>query len=99
MASKVIWSEDALDLNQAISYIAKDNPDAALRVGEKLLEHTRLLANFPMMGRAYLTEENEMRLCLSGTYRIYYSYNAQKDLVLIHHVWHGSRQDPRFKKG
>ncbi|MBI2498262.1 MAG: type II toxin-antitoxin system RelE/ParE family toxin, partial [Opitutae bacterium] len=44
MAGKVIWSDDAIaDLAAIVRHIAADNPAAAARTGQTILESTRLL--------------------------------------------------------
>lgn len=95
--AKVIWSDDALeDLGQIVSYIANDNPDAALRTGMKIIEHVELLTNFPRMGPVYIADES-IRLTVTTPYCVYYSYNESKDSIVIEHVWHGARQQPNFE--
>ena len=50
--AEVIWTEPALDqLNDLAEYIALDNPDAASRLVEHVLDATERLADFPDSGR------------------------------------------------
>lgn len=54
MAYKIRWTPDAMeDLADIGERIAKENPDAAHRVGSQLLDHVRLLEGFPKIGPAY----------------------------------------------
>ena len=54
MDFKVILSDAAIeDLREICSYISRDNPDAALRMGQGILAHVRILARFPLIGLAY----------------------------------------------
>ena len=47
MDFKVIWSDEAIaDLRGICSFIARDNPEAALRMGNGILNHVRILAQF-----------------------------------------------------
>ncbi len=40
MEYKIIWTEPALtDINNIYAYIANENPDAAQKVGENILNH------------------------------------------------------------
>ncbi|HZM85819.1 MAG TPA: type II toxin-antitoxin system RelE/ParE family toxin [Blastocatellia bacterium] len=51
MGFKVIWSDGAIsDLEDICSYIAQDDPEAALRVARGIVGHTDLLASFPFIG-------------------------------------------------
>ena len=48
MGCKIIFSPAAIaDLESAVRFIAKDNPEAAVRVGNTLIEHVSILENFP----------------------------------------------------
>jgi toxin ParE1/3/4 len=52
MGWKVIVAPSAeSDLEDIVSYIARHNQDAAIRVGNGLISRTELLAEFPEMGR------------------------------------------------
>ncbi len=54
MEYKIIWTEPALtDLNNIYAYIANENPDAAQKVGENILNHVDVLEKFPFIGPAY----------------------------------------------
>jgi plasmid stabilization system protein ParE len=51
MDFKVIWSDAAIaDLHDICSYIARDDPRAAERMGYGILDHVRILASFPFIG-------------------------------------------------
>ena len=51
MDFKVIWSDEAIaGLRGICSYIARNNPEAALRMGNGILDHVRILARFPFIG-------------------------------------------------
>ncbi|MBC8243180.1 MAG: type II toxin-antitoxin system RelE/ParE family toxin [Verrucomicrobia bacterium] len=47
----VIWADGArLDFRAILEYIAWDNPDASVRVGEKIIEGINQLKSFPELG-------------------------------------------------
>jgi len=47
MDFKVILSDEAITDRRGIcSYIARDNPEAALQTGNGILDHVRILAQF-----------------------------------------------------
>jgi plasmid stabilization system protein ParE len=54
MDFKVIWSDEAIaDLHEICSYLAQHDPEAALRMGNGILDHVRILARFPFIGPTY----------------------------------------------
>jgi plasmid stabilization system protein ParE len=54
MDFKVIWSDEAItDLRSICLYIARNNQEAALKMGNGILDHVRILAQFPFIGPAY----------------------------------------------
>ena len=85
------------DVRQVVSYIADDNPTATLRVGQRILNFSRLFESSPRMGHVYLNEGGEVRVSVVDDYKIYYSYDDTRDCVTVHHVWHGARQPPAFR--
>ncbi|MCD6588427.1 MAG: type II toxin-antitoxin system RelE/ParE family toxin [Candidatus Fermentibacteraceae bacterium] len=50
--AELVWTRPALDnLNEIAEYIALDNPDAALRLTEKVFSSIETLKQFPDSGR------------------------------------------------
>ena len=48
MDFKVLIADRAIaDLKEIVEFVAEDNPDAAIRLGEKLIAHTMTLARMP----------------------------------------------------
>ena len=96
MAFQVIWSDAAIaDLQGICAFIAQDNPDAALRVGHRILEHTRILVEFPMIGPSYPRGSGgPLREIVCRPYRIFYDVAEIVRRVEILHVWHGARREP-----
>ncbi len=98
MAYKVIWSEQAIaDLREICSYIAQDNPAAALRMGKGILDHVHILSQFPFIGPAYPRgTRGPLREIVFRSYRIFYDVSEESRRVDILHVWHGARQEPNL---
>ncbi|MBI3878784.1 MAG: type II toxin-antitoxin system RelE/ParE family toxin [Verrucomicrobia bacterium] len=98
MDFKVIWSEAALtDLQELCAYIARDNPEAALRMGRGILAHVRILGSFPLIGPAYPRgTRGPLREIVFRSYRIFYDVSEETRGVEILHVWHGAREEPKF---
>jgi plasmid stabilization system protein ParE len=60
MEYKIIWSDAAIeDLNGICSYIARDNPEAAERIGNGILDHVLILGDFPSSGRRIREEQRD----------------------------------------
>jgi plasmid stabilization system protein ParE len=54
MGCKIIFSPQAIsDLESAVRFIARHNPEAAMRVGDALIERVAVLENFPLIGLPY----------------------------------------------
>jgi toxin ParE1/3/4 len=98
MEFKIIWSEAAIsDLGEICSYIAADNPEAALRVGNGILGHVRILGSFPFIGPPYPRgTDGTLREIVFRPYRIFYDVNESYRAVEILHVWHSARQEPKL---
>jgi plasmid stabilization system protein ParE len=73
MDFKVIWSDAAItDLRDICAYIARDNPEAALRMGNGLLDHVQILARFPFIGPTYPRgARGPLREIVFRSYRIF----------------------------
>ncbi|HEY6330180.1 MAG TPA: type II toxin-antitoxin system RelE/ParE family toxin [Blastocatellia bacterium] len=88
--------EAARDITEIWEFIAADDPRAANRVREGLLDAIRNLAIFPYLGhsRADLTSR-PLRFCNVGNYLIAYAPDEEPLLVVA--VVHG-RRSPRVIK-
>ena len=88
---RVDWSDEALsDLLEAYAFIAADNPLAAERVQDRLVEASRTLSHLPNRGREG-HKGGTRELLVSGTpYLIVYTVGAEA--VTIIRLWHGARE-------
>jgi toxin ParE1/3/4 len=90
---EIVWREVALDSLQRIrAYIARDNPGAAERVRERILEAVRNLADMPYLGRPGRVEDTR-ELVVSGTPYIVV-YTVLDDQVVIIAVQHSAQKWP-----
>ena len=98
MEFKVIWSDAAIaDLHEICSYIARDNPEAALRMGQGILAHVQILARFPLIGPTYPSgARGPLRQIVFRSYRIFYDVFEEAHRVDVLHVRHGAREEPKF---
>ena len=96
MGCKIIFSPQAIaDLESAVRFIAKDNPDAAARVGNALIDRVSILENFPLVGSPYPKRLGGRKL-VSRPYIIYYRPRLDENFVDILRYWHGARGEPDF---
>jgi toxin ParE1/3/4 len=96
MDFQVIWSDGAIDdLHTICSHIARDNPEAALRMGNGILDHVTILAKFPFIGPAYPRgAQGPLREIVFRSYRIFYDVSEESSRLEILHVWHAARDEP-----
>ena len=98
MAFQIVWSDAAIgDLRGVCSFIAEHNPDAALRMGRRILEHVQILSEFPLIGPSYPRgSRGPLREIVCRPYRIFYDVSEDLRRVEILHVWHGAREEPEL---
>jgi plasmid stabilization system protein ParE len=96
MGCEIIFSPQAIgDLEAAVRFIARENPEAAIRVGNKLIDKIAILENFPLIGLQY-PKRPEVRFLVSRPYVIYYRHSAKENRVDILRYWHGARKEPEL---
>ena len=86
---KVHWTDTAVEHLQAIhAYIAKNSPQYALRIVDRLTRRSQQIADFPLSGRVVPEfEHGQIREVLEGPYRIiYYIKLAQIDVLAVIHA-------------
>ena len=98
MDFEIIWSDAAIaDLHDICTYIARDDPQAAERMGHGILDHVRILTSFPFIGPTYPRgTRGPLREIVFRPYRIFYDVSEPSHSVEILHVWHGRRDEPTF---
>jgi toxin ParE1/3/4 len=91
MAYRIGWSRRALnDLEGIAEYIAADSPTYAGIVVQKIVNHTRVLAQFPRAGHKVSEFDDEsVRELIVYSYRIIYRVNENE--IVIAAVIHGKR--------
>jgi plasmid stabilization system protein ParE len=96
MPAKVIWAPSALsDLEAIVTYIAADNPPAAVRAGEAILAVGDRLALLPRIGQVLSDAELAgMREVVCGNYRVIHELLQNETVVSIVRIWHGARGAP-----
>ena len=97
MGYKIIFSPQAIaDLETAVRFIAKENPEAAVRFGNELIDRVAILGNFPLLGPPY-PKRPDVRKLVSRPYVIFYRVREADNSVDILRYWHGSQQKPDLR--
>jgi plasmid stabilization system protein ParE len=96
MDYQVILSPRAIqDLQEIVRYISFDNPTAAERLGLQLIEKTRVLGQFPELGRIVPEFGDPLiRELIFKPYRIVYRVNHERHIVEVARYWHAARGTP-----
>ena len=96
MGWQVIFAPQAIaQLEQIVRFIAQDDPQAAIRFGNYLVDRAESLANFPELGTPYRKRPNVRRL-LCKSYFIYYRLRREEQVIEIMDYWHSARREPRI---
>ncbi len=84
------------DLSDLVSYVAEDNPDAASKLGNALLDSALSLSKTPFKGSPYARLAGMRKLTLRP-YKIFYRVDETKRLVEVLRFWHSARHEPDLK--
>lgn len=96
MDFKIVWTLRARqDLRDLASFIARDYPSAALKLGDLIFTRVDSLETFPELGLV-VPERNrtELREIVVKNYRVIYRIRAPEKMLEILRVWHGARGVP-----
>jgi len=83
------------DLAEIVSYIARDNPDAARALGNNLLDAALSLAQTPYKGSRYQTLPGVRKLT-QRPFKIFYRVNQTRKAVQVLRFWHSARTEPKL---
>ena len=97
MGFKVVIADSAIDdLREIVAYIARDDPQVAVRVGNKLIDYALTLAAFPERC-PFFDEARGIRKAVAAPYLIFFTVgHAPPASVNVIHFWHGARRYPQF---
>jgi toxin ParE1/3/4 len=93
---KIVWTlRSRDDLRSIATFIARDNPAAALKLGDLIFTRVDTLQNFPELGRV-VPERNEpdIRQIVVKNYRVVYRVRQKERTIEVLRVWHGARSEP-----
>jgi toxin ParE1/3/4 len=87
------------DLAALVSFIARDNPQAAERFGLALIGKLKLLKSHPNLGRIVPERADpNLREIIHNPYRIVYRVHEEERLVKVLRFWHGARGELEIGK-
>ena len=96
MDYRLLFTQRSLnDLAEIIGHIAKDDPEAAARFGNSLLDHVELLTRFPHMG-GVIRKRSRVRKLLHSPILAYYQIREDKHLIEILHFRHAAQRPPKL---
>lgn len=96
----ILTPQSQADLQEIVSYIARDSPERARRFGNVLIDKAMFIGTFPEMGQVVPeVRDPSVREIIHGSYRIIYELARDPNAVFILRFWHGARGTPEIKKG
>lgn len=99
MDYKVLITDSALaDLREIVEFVAQDDPQAAGRLGEKLIARALSLSTMPERHASHDAARGIRKMPLTP-YLVFYTCDKVGGVVNILHFWHGARQAPGFSAG
>lgn len=96
MGPPVLITAQALDdLRSIACYIARDDPETAIRFGDALIDKALGLSSFPKMGRVVPEiGDDSIREIIWGNYRIVYRVRSDPARIEVLRFWHGAQGAP-----
>jgi addiction module RelE/StbE family toxin len=96
MDFKVLITDSALaDLKEIVEFVAEDNREAAIRLGEKLVAHAISLGTMPQRF-PFHDKGRGIRKMPLPPFLIFYVCDESASVINILHFWHGARRSPDF---
>ena len=96
MDFKVLIAESAIaDLKEIVEFVAQDDSDAAIRLGNKLVAHALSLRTMPKRF-PFHDQQRGIRKMPLPPFLIFYTCDDAGGVVNILHFWHGARRSPQF---
>ncbi|MBG1271754.1 type II toxin-antitoxin system RelE/ParE family toxin [Nostoc sp. WHI] len=95
MDYQVVLSPKAVgDLEAIVRYIALSNPEAARKLGQRLLEKSKELSQFPLKGQKVPEfDDPNIRQLILKPYRVVYRVEDEKKRISIARFWHSAQEN------
>ena len=96
MAFQIIWSQTAAeDLKGIVQYIALDDPTAAAKLANRIIQHIETASELPFSNRTVPEKaEESVREAILKPYRLIYQVDADRGAIHILRIWHAARGIP-----
>lgn len=92
---KVRWTEPAAaNWEQAFEYIAQENVTAALRIADKIIDLTEMLAVHPLAGRPGRIAGTRELVVPDSPFILVYGVDSVAEIVWVYAIYHGRRRWP-----
>jgi plasmid stabilization system protein ParE len=100
MSFEVRWSpRGGRDLTQIVDYLDSQDPSWTDAVTSAIAEKLEFLSRTPFLSSIFDTStRGEIREVIAGSYRIFFTVNERKQVVLIESIRHVRQQDPDFSE-
>jgi len=98
-AYKIVFAPHAdRDLDRIVRYVRRDNPEAAERLGQRLIDRAVSLTEqgTAQMG-SVIRKRPGVRRLVEGNYLIYYRIFPEQDKVRILRFWHAAQSPRRLR--
>lgn len=96
MAFQIVWSQTSVeDLKGIVQYIALDDPDAAAKLADHIVQRIETASELPFSNRAVPEKDDQsIREAILKPYRLIYQIDADRCVIHILRIWHASRGIP-----
>ena len=96
MAFQIIWSHTAVeDLKGIVQYIALDDPDAAAKLADRIIQRFENASKLPFSNRVVPEKTEEpIREVILKPYRLIYQVDSNRGAIHILRIWHAARGIP-----
>ena len=98
MDYQIVLSPSArADLRDIVRYISLDSPERGLSFGQFLISKTKLLGQFPELGRVVPEfKKQTLREIIVRSYRVVYRVDHINQRIEVARFWHGARGTPEI---
>ena len=99
MAFQIIWSQTSVeDLKGIVQYIGSDDPDAAAKLADRIIQRIETASELPFSNRAVPEKgEDSIREVILKPYRLIYQVDTNHEVVHVLRIWHAARGMPEIE--
>ncbi|MHC4229778.1 MAG: type II toxin-antitoxin system RelE/ParE family toxin [Planctomycetota bacterium] len=96
MAFQIIWTHTAVeDLKGIVQYIALDDPDAAAKLADRIIQRIETASKLPFSNRLVPEKAEEpIREVILKPYRLIYQVDSHRSVIHILRIWHAAHGIP-----